>query len=100
MQARKRLLPREIPIVWGGSVCYNRFKDILLIGAAMIELETCCGCKNKIKQNEVHTYSAISGSNDNHVLCPKCAKLEEEDIDTAGTNYLPKLLEEYTQNNN
>jgi len=60
--------------------------------------DICVGCCDKILQNQMTTYSSLSSTTDDYILCPICAKIEENSINLKGTNFIPDLFRIYKYN--
>lgn len=56
--------------------------------------EMCLGCGDTIPRESIHYVPSTYGSPEGY-LCKGCHDNEEAQMEDAGTNYLPKLLERY-----
>ena len=54
-------------------------------------LPRCMNCDCAIQQNELHCRSSLYGAPDGY-LCKSCSDHEEDEIEKAGTNAIPKLV--------
>lgn len=57
-------------------------------------MSRCMSCDTFLGRKDLHCHSSVYGSPDGY-LCKNCSDTEEDEIEEAGTNNLPKLVERY-----
>ncbi len=59
---------------------------------------TCARCRRFVRDMECQGESGIYSVNRSFMLCEPCFDAEDKQIDRAGTNDIPELVEEYRAN--
>lgn len=63
-------------------------------------MKCCSSCGFAFLPYETQTYSMLFGAANQYLLCPSCARTEQEMVEVYGTNDIPDLLATYRESSN